>query len=167
VEAQGGVLSYPGEAASQVTPGGMYGVVVGIEPPIPVFELELGYQGAAYQTDSRLAGAQENIVENGGQALLMASPEIGAIEPYAFGGYQLSRLNVYERPNASGAVTDDTLSKVPVGAGLDVHLGDVLVGARGTYNFVFSDQAFTNLPQNAGNRSADQLTGSLLVGGQF
>lgn len=167
VQAQGGVVGYPGEAASQLSPGALYGVVVGIEPPIPVIELELGYQGAAYQTDERLTGAQENVIENGGQALLKASPEFGAWEPYAFGGYQLSRFNVYERPNSTGAVQDDTLSKVPVGAGLDVHLGDVLVGARGSYNFVFNDDAFTNIPTANGDRDADQLTGSLLVGGQF
>lgn len=167
VEAQGGVLSYPGEAASQVTPGAMYGVVVGIEPPIPVFELELGYQGAAYQTDQRLTGAQENAIENGGQAVLMASPEIGAFEPYVFGGYQISRLNVFERPNATGALQDDTLSKAPVGAGFDVHLGDVLVGARGTYSFVFNNDAFTNIDTSNSSREADQVSGSLLVGGQF
>ncbi len=167
VQAQGGVISHAGEAASQVTPGAAYGVVVGIEPPIPVFELELGYQGAAWQTDSRLTGAQENAVENGGQALLMASPEIGAFEPYVFGGYQLSRFNVFERDNSTGALQDDTISKAPVGAGLDVHLGDVLVGARGQYNFLFNNDAFNNLDVDNQDREADQVSGTLLIGGQF
>lgn len=167
VQAQGGIVGFPGEAASQLSPGALYGVVVGIEPGIPVLEIELGYQGAAYQTDERLTGAQENVIENGGQALLKASPKIGRWEPYAFGGYQLSRFNVYERDNSTGAVQDDTLSKVPVGAGLDVHLGDVLVGARGSYNFIFDNDALTNVPTDAGDRSSDQITGSLLIGGQF
>ena len=167
VQAQGGIVGFPGEAASQISPGALYGVVVGIEPPIPVLELELGYQGAAYQTDERLTGAQENAIENGGQAILKASPEFGAWEPYAFGGYQLSRFNVYERDNSTGALQDDTLSKVPVGAGLDVHLGDVLVGARGSYNFLFDNDAFTGVPNDSGDRDSDQITGSLLVGGQF
>jgi len=167
VQAQGGIVGFPGEAASQISPGALYGVVIGIEPPIPVLELELGYQGAAYQTDERLTGAQENAIENGGQALLKASPEFGRWEPYAFGGYQLSRFNVYERDNSTGALQDDTISKLPVGAGLDVHLGDVLVGARGSYNFVFDNDAFTNIPNDNSDRSSDQITGSLLVGGQF
>ena len=167
VQAQGGIVGFPGEAASQLSPGALYGVVVGIEPGIPVLEIELGYQGAAYQTDERLTGAQENVIENGGQALLKASPKIGRWEPYAFGGYQLSRFNVYERDNSTGALQDDTISKLPVGAGLDVHLGDVLVGARGSYNFVFDNDAFTNIPNDNSDRSSDQITGSLLVGGQF
>ena len=167
VQAQGGIISFPGEAASQLSPGALYGVVVGIEPPIPVFELELGYQGGAYQSDERLTGAQENVIENGGQALLKASPEVGAFEPYVFGGYQISRFNVYERANSTGALQDDTLHKAPVGAGFDVHLGDVLLGARGSYNFIFGNDAFTNIPTQSSDRDADQLTGSLLLGGQF
>ncbi len=163
VQAQGGIVGFPGELASQLSPGALYGVTVGIEPGIPVLELELGYMGAAYQTDERLTGAQENAIENGGQALLMASPKFGAWEPYVFGGYQLSRFNVYERDNSTGALEDDTINKAPVGAGLDIHLGDVLVGARGSYNFVFDDDAFTNLNDED---NVDQITGSLLVGGQ-
>lgn len=167
VQAQGGIVGFPSEAASQISPGALYGVVVGIEPPIPVLEIELGYQGAAYQSDTNLTGAQENAIENGGQAILKASPEFGRWEPYAFGGYQLSRFNVYERDNSTGALQDDTWSKVPVGAGLDVHLGDVLIGARGSYNFVFDNDAFTNIPNDNADRDSDQITGSLLIGGQF
>lgn len=166
VTANGGVISFPGEAAADLTPGGNYGVNVGIEP-LPVVELELGYVGAAYQTDGNLPGAQENVIENGGQAVLKASPKIGVVEPYAFGGYQLSWFNVYERPNSAGVVEDKTLSKLPVGAGLDFHIGDAVLGARGQYNFVFAaDQAFTNLNSDQA-RSADQLAGLLELGGQF
>lgn len=164
VQAQGGLLTYPGEAASQVTPGGLYGVLVGIEPPIPIFELELGYQGATYQTDGNLTGAQERIMENGGQALLVASPQFGAWEPYVFGGYQISRFDVREEENSTGVVSDATISKAPVGAGVDIHLGDFLIGARGTYNFVLDTDQFANIDDP---RSADQVTASLLLGGQF
>lgn len=164
VQASGGVISYPGEAAADLTPGGAWGVLVGIKP-IPVVELELGYQGAAYQTDERLIGAQENVMENGGQALLKASPLVGAIEPYVFGGYQLSWFNVYERANATGVVEDDTLSKIPVGLGFDVHVAEnVLLGARGQYNFLVSQEAFTNFD---GARSADQLGATLQLGANF
>lgn len=164
VQAQGGVISYPGQAAADLSPGGAWGVLIGLKP-IPVVELELGYQGAAYQTDERLAGAQENVIENGGQAVLKAAPRIGITEPYVFGGYQLSRFNVYERANSPGVVQDDTLSKIPVGVGFDVHVAEnVLVGARGQYNFLISQEAFTNFD---GARSADQLGATLQLGASF
>lgn len=164
VQASGGVISYPGQAAADLSPGGAWGVLIGLKP-IPVVELELGYIGAAYQTDERLAGAQENVIENGGQALLKASPKVGPAEPYVFGGYQLSRFNVYERANAPGVVQDDTISKIPVGVGFDVHVArNVLVGARGQYNFLVGQEAFTNFD---GARSADQLGATLQLGGNF
>lgn len=164
VQAQGGVISYPGQAAADLSPGAAWGVLVGLKP-LPIVELELGYQGAAYQTDERLAGAQENVIENGGQAILKAAPRVGLAEPYVFGGYQLSRFNVYERTNSSGVVEDDTLSKIPVGVGFDLHVAEnVLVGARGQYNFLISQEAFTNFD---GARSADQLGATLQLGARF
>lgn len=164
VQAQGGVISFPGEAAADLSPGGAWGVLVGIQP-IPVVELELGYQGAAYQTDERLAGAQENVIENGGQALLKARPRIGMAAPYVFGGYQLSRFNVYERANSTGVIEDDTVSKIPVGVGFDVHVAEnVLAGVRGQYNFLIDEDVFTNFD---GDRSADQLGAMLQLGAHF
>lgn len=171
LQAGGGLLTFPGQVADDVEPGGAYGVLLGIEP-VPVAELELSYQGAAYRTSADVSPQQETVVENGGQALIKASPQVGIFEPYVFGGFGLTDLNVQEEVGGPGVIEDDILAKVPVGAGLDLHIPaggaagtEVLIGARGTYNFVFDNQAYTVAGDN--DRSSDQVGVTLNLGAQF
>lgn len=171
VQASGGVLTFPGAVAQDVEPGGTYGVLFGIEP-VPVAELEVAYQGAAYRTSADVSPQQETVVENGGQALIKISPQYGAFEPYVFGGFGLTDLNVQEEVGGPEVIEDDILAKLPVGAGVDLHIpaGDyagteVLIGARGIYNFVFDNQAYSLGADN--DRSNDQIGATLNIGAQF
>jgi hypothetical protein len=166
VQAVGGARGFVTNANDVLMPGPAYGVVVGIEA-LPVLGLELGYQGASYETDTELPGDQQRVNQNGGQALIKASPKFGAIEPYAFGGVDISQIT------ATGGddlfVTDDTLVAIPVGLGIDFHVpvGDatnLLIGARGTYAFgTGNDAAFPTV--NEVNN--DWLQVALQAGAQF
>jgi hypothetical protein len=135
--------------------------------------VEVGYQGAAYNTKANFTGVQEGIAENGGTALLKLGPKFHGFEPYALGGYGLSFINVAERGGSAGAVQDDWVSKVPVGLGFDFKVGtrssgtQVLLGARSTYDFLFANSAYTWTGNNNTNRSGDQINTQLTLGGKF
>jgi opacity protein-like surface antigen len=142
-----GVNSYVGDAADLATAGPAYGVGVALRVN-RALGLEVSYQGATYDTDDDLPGGDYGLTENGGQALVRAGSPAGRVEPYAFGGIGFSRLDA--DTSLPTAVDDATLVKVPVGAGLDYRIADGTidweVGARGTYNFVVSDDdAFTGV----------------------
>jgi hypothetical protein len=161
VQANGGVLTFPGEAAGRFSPGGTYGASVDFRPLNPV-GLELGYQGASYG----LERGSGNVMENGGQALLKLGPHLGAVEPYALGGYNLTWVNPNNAADAAG-INSDTIQKVPVGAGVDFDIpvgsNPLVLGARGTYNFVFSNQAFSTTSSSGD----DQIGGQVVLGGEF
>lgn len=159
VLAQGGMQAYLGTGADAVEAGGAYGLLVGIGTS-DFLGLELGYQGAAYATQDGANG----ILENGGQALIKLNPQFGRWEPYGFVGVGASRLTVR---GDSAQVDDDTLVKVPVGAGFDVRFpreseNAFLVGGRAGYGFVFSNDAFA-----FGQGNSRQLNVTLQVGGRF
>lgn len=161
VAGNGGVLTYPGEAARLFDPGAQYGVNIGLEP-FGAVGLELGYAGAAYGLDGR----DGSVVENGGTALLKVGPKLGTVQPYALGGYNLMWLSGNEDANARG-IDDDTMSKIPVGAGVDFVLpagkAPLILGARGTYNFLFDNDSF----DVGGAESDDQIGGQVVFGGEF
>lgn len=166
VKALAGVTSFTGEAAALTSPGAAYGVAAGIGLT-RLLDLELGYVGAAYQTQEGAEANQFVVLENGGQGTLHIAPNIGMFEPYAFGGIKVNRLSVQEGEAVSAAVNDDTQYKVPVGVGVNMNIGrggpDWLLGARATYDATLESDAFTALDNSATNA----LTGQLLFGGQF
>ncbi len=138
VGALGGVEGYTGALAPRVQPGGAWGVNLGLQPSHFV-GVELGYTGAANQIgDAGTFGGDSTIVRNGGHAHLKVSLAPRAIEPYVFSGVGISRLDVQGSP---GFVTEDTFGHVPVGGGLNFHIGDFTAGARVSYNMLF-DQDF-------------------------
>ncbi len=173
VTAQAGLLTFTGEAAGFTSPGVAYGILAGADF-LPWLGGELGYQGAAYVTDSRLSPGEDDIgiSENGAQLVAKVGPQLGGgLQPYALGGVALSFLDVKDREQAFGVVEDATLLKVPVGAGIDWNipgnLNDIAqftVGARATYNLVVDNGAFPTA--NDGN-SDDQLQTTLQVGARF
>ncbi len=174
VQANAGMLNFVGGVAADLNPGLAYGVGASILAPQAI-GLELGYQGAAYGTKSAVPGPRESVVENGGQALLKLGPHLPSVEPYVMGGYNLSYVSVANRSGSAGVVRDDAISKVPVGAGIDFHLrgggttSGLLLGVRSSYNFLFSNQAYSLVADSNGtrNRSGDQLITTLDLGGHF
>jgi hypothetical protein len=169
VAAQAGMLNFVGGAAADLTAGFSYGASVSLNAP-QIVGLEIGYTGATYGTKGGLPGPRESVVENGGQALLKLGPRLPMVTPYVMGGYNLSYINVAERPDSAQVVRDDAVSKVPVGGGIDFRTpGGVLIGARTSYNFLFSNQAYAAAqPANGGRqRSGDQMITTLDIGGHF
>jgi hypothetical protein len=167
VEGGAGVLTYrnDGAAAGLFSPGPQYGVHLDFNP-IGAMGLEVGYQGAAYG----IQGGDGTVVENGADAVLKLGPKLGAVEPYALGGYGVTRLTANGAAESAG-VTDDWIQKVPVGAGVDFAIpagaNPLLLGARGTYNFLLNNDAFGSRANNTGDRGNDQIGGELMLGGKF
>lgn len=175
--AQAGLLAFPGRAHDILNPGFSYGAGIGFDARQAV-GLEVNYQGAVYGTKNSLAGPQETIAENGGEALLKVGPRTRFFDAYALGGYGLSFANAAEQPGSAGVVQDDWISKVPVGLGVNVKVpttsnADVTLGARSTYDFLFNNKAYSGLgggfATDNGNsgRSGDQINTQLTLGGKF
>lgn len=166
LKALAGVTSYTGQAAAVTNPGAAYGVAAGIGIT-PLFDVELGYVGSAYQTEQGIEANQFMVLENGAQGTLHAAPNIGMFEPYAFGGIKVNRLSVQEDEVVSAVVNDDTQVKIPLGVGLNMNINrdgpDWQLGARGTYDATVASDAFAGLD----NMSQNQLTGQLIFGGAF
>ncbi len=173
VTAQAGLLTFTGEAAGFTSPGVAYGILAGADF-LPWLGGELGYQGAAYVTDSRLSPGEDDIgiSENGAQLVAKVGPQLGGgLQPYALGGVALSFLNVMDQETAFNAVEDATLIKLPVGAGVDWNIGgspnglaQFSVGARATYNITLDSGAF---PLADNTSAANQLQTTLQVGARF
>lgn len=169
VMAQGGVLTYTGEAARLTTPGAAYGVLAGVDV-LPWLDAELSYQGAAYKTQEDLSPDQSTLLENGGQAVAKVGPDRWRLEPYALGGIAVSRLSVVGEPAPGVPVQDATLVKLPLGVGVDwkVPLGDgesdLNIGARATYDIALDSGAFPTLEDT---QSSNQLQGVVHLGASF
>ncbi|QRK08350.1 hypothetical protein JQX13_51990 [Archangium violaceum] len=175
VQSQGGVLTFPGEAAAVTTAGAQWGVLLGLAP-WPALGVELSYQGAIYRTDEALSPVQDQVLENGAQAVVKVGPRLGRFEPYALGGLAVSHRDVRAREGGPGVLQDGALAKAPVGAGFDVRiplarvavLGEVgpslLLGARGTYHFLLRTPALGDVD---GGRGADQIGASVNLGARF
>lgn len=154
VGALGGVEGYTGALAPRIQPGGAWGVNVGLQPSHFV-GVELGYTGAANQIgDTGMFGGDSTLVRNGGHAHLKVSLAPRAIEPYVFSGVGVSRVDF--QGGAPGIYSDDYFGHVPLGGGLNFHIGDFTAGARVSYNMLF-DQDFIpgeltyGTPLNANN----------------
>ncbi len=170
-QAQLGIQFFPGAAAHLVGSGLAYGVAIGWKPS-PLWGLELGYQGANYETSEDLIGPAVTIVENGAGLLLRFGPRLGIFEPYVMAGGAFSIVTVRSNdPGIKHEIEDDTLIKVPFAVGLDVHLQPsdapltathVVLGVRGAYKLVFFDD-FLSVSQ----RGADQMEATFLIGVGF
>jgi hypothetical protein len=163
VRGQAGAVGYPA-GDPRVNTGSTYGVSVGFGGGASGFEL--GYIGADYGTDGVAGGGP--ITENGGQALIRTGPTLGALRPYLAAGYEVSWMNASNQARIARLAEDETLQKIPVGLGVDVHLGGsgpgVLLGVRGLYRFVFDSAVIGN---GQGKYGDDQLSGTLVLGGGF
>lgn len=172
VQAQGGVLIFPGAAHDLVGTGLGYGGLIAWKP-LHLLGFELSYQGANYRIRGEVSGPQTTIFENGGQLLLRVGPRLRNFEPYVLAGGGFSHITVRNDRGVIRDIREDTVAKLPLGIGFDWHLQPVqarqsdthlVLGVRGAYQLVFSDDF---LPSLDSDRGADQIAISLLIGVGF
>lgn len=165
--ANGGVEGYTGTLAPRVDAGGSWGVMLTGQPN-KIVGLELGYSGAVNNIDDPAASGGQ-IVRNGGTANLKFSLYPSVVEPYLFGGVGFAHNTVTHTAHLEGGYRGDTFGMIPVGGGLNFHIGKFTAGARGSYDFLFSRNFSPNSHTGFGFGSAYpniwSATGQL--GGQF
>jgi hypothetical protein len=163
----GGIEGYTGGLAPEINPGPAYGVQAEIRPS-RVLGLELGYNGAVNELDSRVAplGGTDgpDLVRNGGQAALTVGLTAAPLQPYILGGIGFSDYNFRGAASSFGAFSDDTVGNVPVGVGLRTHVGSFTADLRANYNFLF-DQDFSPVDSNFNENG--RYSGTLNIGGTF
>ncbi|MGA9525813.1 MAG: hypothetical protein WBV82_30420 [Myxococcaceae bacterium] len=167
VQALGGGMTYAGAAASVTQPGPAYGVALSGDI-VPWLAGEIGYVGATYRTEGIISPtARADIVENGGQVAVKLGPPVQSnFRPFALGGVSVQRLSVSNEAVTDGLVIDATEVRLPVGVGIELNPANsgLTVGARGTYAFSTSNNAFSQL---GGNNAAATWTGLAQIGGRF
>ena len=172
----GGALGYRTSPRGGANAGPAYGFALGYRTGGPV-GIELSYQGATYTPSGTrdLTGGVDRITENGAQALLKLGGQAGPFDLYVLGGGAVSRFTVAggssDTSVAGGtSVHNGTIYKVPAGVGLDFHIPvggpDLLLGARGQYNFIFNQSDVFSGVSNS-DRDADQIQAQVNVGMLF
>ena len=172
----GGALGYRTSPRSSQNAGPSYGFALGFRGGGPI-GVELSYQGATYTPagTADLTGGATRITENGGQAILKLGGQAGPFDLYVLGGGAISRFSVTGGSVGSGvaggtSIHDGTIYKVPAGVGLDFHIPvggpDLLIGARGQYNFLFNQSEVFSGVSNS-SRDADQIQAQVNVGMLF
>ncbi|MFN7133378.1 MAG: hypothetical protein ACK4N5_14965 [Myxococcales bacterium] len=172
VGALGGVEGYTGSLAPRIEPGAAWGVGLGLQPSHFV-GLELGYTGAANQIGGNevfgVGGA--NMIRNGAHANVKVSLTARRVEPFVFSGIGINRMDF--RGGTPQDFNRDLYGQVPVGGGLNFHVGNFTAGARVSYNMLFDrdfvDPAATQ-PNSLGidnKQSGDTWNGLLQIGANF
>jgi len=176
VDLLGGALGYRTSPRGGANAGPSYGFALGFRTGGPV-GIELSYQGATYTPSGTrdLTGGVDRITENGAQALLKLGGQAGPFDLYVLGGGAVSRFTVAGGSAGTSvaggtSVHDGTIYKVPAGVGLDFHIPvggpDLLIGARGQYNFIFNQSDVFSGVSNS-DRDADQIQAQVNVGMLF
>lgn len=169
----GGVEGYSGSLAPRIDPGGAWGVLVGLKPSNYV-GLEAAYSGAANQleTGPGLDANAGTLVRNGGNVNVKLSLSPTRVEPYVFGGIGMSRYDLNgqgDDVNINNA--QDYVGQVPVGAGLNFHLGKFTAGARASYNMLFDREFGVEGDRNSlgidRKESGDFWNGTIQLGTTF
>jgi len=161
----GGVEGYTGDLAPALDPGFSYGATIGVRP-LRYLGVELGYSGSVTELEVPFsdigAGTGADVVRNGGQAAVVAG--LGTrIEPYVLGGFGVENYNV--RNGQVFGFDDDTHAYVPAGVGVRMNVTrNITADARGTYNFLISDEFAPISDASAWN---GRYLGTLSIGGTF
>ncbi len=146
ITALGGVEGYTGSLAPVLDPGPAWGAKVSVQP-LPYMGIEASYIGSQSQIDPSLPVEGPFVLRTTG--VIDAKFSLPAmVEPYVFGGIGLSRSTVRRNTDLSG-LRSDTFGVAPIGGGVDAHYGNLVVGARASYNFFFDDQLTTGTPGSA------------------
>lgn len=166
VVVQGGGVQYNQALSGQTDLGVAYGARVAVMPT-PIVGFEVGYLGTQNNVRRSLdtSGDSERLITNGANADLRINVLPGAITPYIFGGYGLTKVSVSNQ-SIQSPFKGDTVSTIPFGGGLEANLGNFKVGGRFQYNHLLSN-GFYSPQQTVNDRSADFYGFSIDLGASF
>jgi hypothetical protein len=156
-----GWQKYNRDVSDEVNSGVGYGAKVDITPQRNV-GLELLYNGAVNGINDRFS-TDGNIVTNqvgGNLKLNFVNPMRPAlIRPFVFGGASWYHIDTN---NFTPGISNQGVFAIPAGLGLETDIGRrFILGARYTYNFLFSEQ------DGFGGRNADSWLLGLNLGARL
>lgn len=164
VDLHGGAGGYTGNLGDITGVGPMWGVSVGTDAT-PYIGGEISYDGGRVPMDDpRLDGG--GLMNNAVQGALKLKAPLGDVEPYVMGGIGVGLLS----PNLGAQIyyNSDWVTEIPVGAGVDVDLGAINAGVRGTFTNLYGEElADVGVPSVVDNTTGSRFSGTITLGGEF
>ena len=162
---KGGASFYTGDYATYTQWGPSWGAGFGLSPT-KWLTFEVAYEGSHNQTQGAFFTQPDKpgLLRNGVDALLKLTLPLEWFRPFVGAGYGVSWLGA-TGSNTTG-LGSAFLQEVPVAGGIEFMAGPVVIGARFTYRFLFSNGIVVqdpNLPNLHGGLGDVQLT----LGGAF
>lgn len=168
-----GADGYSGPLRHDVRTGFGWGVTGAVKPS-KVFGIELGYSGSTSRFSDRafVSGLNtsrgNDLIRNSGQIDVTLGLGAAPVQPYILGGLALDQYSV----NAPGTFYRSTTSgSVPLGAGIQAHVGRFTADLRGMYSVLLTNdltRAVDSHPVLGSNWfDAGRWTGTLNLGGTF
>lgn len=171
VTLNGGIEGYSGNLASRLSPGPTYGVSIGVDP-VRFLGGEIGYSGAVNEVAKKVTGGASansgpDLMRNGGYVILKpgwtfptGTDESSSVRPYFLGGYGLDQYDPHGRTGSFG-FRSETVSNVPMGAGVQMRAGGFMADARFNYAYQFGNSFAT------ADANPWRYQGELRIGGAF
>lgn len=158
-----GIGSMTGDLAEDTGTAPLLGISATAQP-MPMFGVEMGYEGERFPIEDALVGDGEGIWRHNLGILAKAGPLIAEHwRPFLGVGAGLSYINPSE--GAEFLYDNDVTEEIPFAAGLEFNFGAISAGARATYRVMlgesFADEA------SPGESNGDLFDASLTVGGRF
>jgi len=132
VVVRGGLSTYTGSLGGASNAGAFLGVQADVQA-LRWVGVELGYEGSF----NNLVGGNESgsLWRHNVGTLAKVGPLINAVRPFVGAGFGVSYIDPTQEAQSIG-YDDDVVTEVPIAAGVDYQIGDLMVGARATYRIL-------------------------------
>jgi hypothetical protein len=157
---KGGVGDYTGDLGESVKIGPSWGLTLNVQP-LRFIGFEVGYDGGRNTVgtdDIDLA-----LTRHGGSALLKVSLPIEPVKPFVAAGIGISRISIGGDLLQRGDYVSDTVTELPLVAGIEFNTGALTAGARATYR-PFLEQ---NIREQLEDPSGGYLDFTITLGARF
>jgi hypothetical protein len=136
VAVRGGLSSYTGSLGGTTNAGAFLGVQADVQA-MRWAGVEFGYEGSF----NNLVGGNESgsLWRHNVGALAKVGPVINSVRPFVGAGFGVSYIDPTREATSLG-YDEDVITEVPLAAGVDYQVGDLMVGARATFRLLAGEE---------------------------
>ena len=147
----GGLSNFVGDLANESThPGGAWEATL-VFGGRQHLALEVSYNGSVNTVEAVGLSGNALLIGTTAQTAFRANLNTGDVQPYAIAGFGWTHYALAgEAVNVSGIRNDDNVLIVPVGGGLSVHMGQLVLDMRAFYRHAFSSNMFDTIADATG-----------------